>query len=86
MGKGTLGRRSADVGYCCFCHARASDVMDRWGFGAGVCLRHRIGVTMAAERGVVVCHDSRGSRNRGIAVIEAMPIIWGGKLKTMVLD
>lgn len=75
-GKSTLGRGSTGMGYRCFCHARASEVMDRWrGLGAGACLRHRTGVTIAAERGVVVCHDSRGSRNRGIAVgVEAMPI------------
>ena len=51
--------------------------MDRWrGLVAGACLRHWIGEIVVAERDVVVCHDSRGSKNRGMAVeAEAMLIV-----------
>ena len=76
---GRRGGRSEEV-VVGFCHAVAADVMDLWGpLGAGLCRRHRVGLVMGVDRGVVVFHDSCGRRKRGIAEEEAMLFVCGGR-------
>ena len=77
--EGRRGGRSEDavVGLR---HGVADEVMGRWGvLGAGLCRRHRVALAMGVDRGVVAFHDSWGSRKRGIAEVEAMLSVYGGR-------